>query len=260
MISILSNSTKASRSKIRVWSVAFWLILWQLASMAIGQQLIMVSPIQVVCRLSELIVTNGFWKSIANTSIRILLGFSLGVFFGIALAALSARFKTLEELFAPVLLAVKAVPVASFVILVLILFSSKNLAIIISLLMVLPVVYSNILGGIRAADYQLLEMATVFRIPLWKRLRYVYIPQVFPYFTSACASGLGMSWKSGVAAEVIGIPTGSIGEKLYEAKVYFDTPDLFAWTLVIVLVSLLFERVFNLILLALQAWMERLPE
>ena len=158
------------------------------------------------------------------------------------------------------MLAVKAIPVASFIILALILFSSKNLAVFIAFLMVLPVVYANILEGIRSADRELLEMAKVFRIPLGRKLRYIYIPQVFPYFRSACAAAVGMSWKSGVAAEVIGIPARSIGENLYNAKVYFDTPDLLAWTLVIVAASLAFEKLAGLLLRALERFTERMGE
>ena len=104
---------------------------------------------------------------------------------------------------------------------------------LISFLIVLPVLYTNLLSGIRAADPQLLEMARVFRIPTLRSIRYVYLPQVFPYFRSACGSALGLCWKS-----------GSIGEQLQQAKIYLNTPDLFAWTLVIVLVSLAFEKVF----------------
>lgn len=108
--------------------------------------------------------------------------------------------------------------------------------------MVLPVIYTNMLIGIRSVDRQLLEMAQVFRVPALRTVRYIYLPQIMPFFYSGCSVSLGLSWKAGVAAEVIGIPRGSIGERLQQAKVYLDTPDLFAWTLVIVVLSLTFER------------------
>ena len=133
---------------------------------------------------------------------------------------------------------------ASFIILALILFSSRNLAVLISFLIVLPVLYTNLLSGIRAANPQLLEMARVFRVPVSRQLRGIYLPAVLPYFRSAVSLGLGLCWKSGAAAEVIGLPAGSIGEALYTAKVYFQTGDLFAWTAVIVTVSVIFERLF----------------
>ena len=246
------------KPRIRLWAVLFWLLLWQLASMAIDQQILLVSPLRVLNRLVHLGITAEFWRAIANTMLRIVLGFSLGAVLGTVLAGLSVRFSRVEELLAPMMLAVKAIPVASFIILALILFSSKNLAVLISFLMVLPVLYTNVLEGIRAADRQMMEMAQVFEIPLGRRIRYLYIPQVFPYLRSGCMAGLGMSWKSGVAAEVIGIPAMSIGENLYNAKVYFDTPDLLAWTLVIVLASLGFERLFGLLLKKLETYTERM--
>ena len=226
--------------------------------MAIDQRIILVSPLTVLARLTELVPTLDFWGAIGYSLVRITAGFLLGVAAGTLLAALSARFRRVEELLAPALLAIKSIPVASFIILALILFSSRNLAVLISFLIVLPVLYTNILGGIWAADAQLLEMARVFRIPAARRIRYVYLPQVLPYFRSACDSALGLCWKSGIAAEVIGMPDGSIGEQLQQAKIYLNTPDLFAWTLVIVLVSLIFEKVFLALLKRGERALERM--
>lgn len=190
----------------------------------------------------ELSLTAVFWKSIFFSLIRISAGFLSGILGGTLLAALSARYLRIQELFAPVILLSKTIPVASFIILVLIWIPSENLSVFISFLMVLPVVYTNMLDGIHSIDRELLEMAQVFSLSVWKRFRYIYVSQLLPFFKSACTISLGLCWKSGIAAEVIGIPDGSIGENLYHAKVYLDTPDLFAWTLVIVLISVGFEK------------------
>lgn len=152
----------------------------------------------------------------------------------------------------------KTVPVASFVILALIWFGSRNLSVFIALVMVFPVIYTNVLAGVRAADRELAEMARVFRIPLLRRIRCITLPQVAPYFRAGCALGLGLCWKAGVAAEVIGMPVPSIGERLQQAKVYLDTPELFAWTLVIVLISVGFEKLFMAALGALERRLTRL--
>ena len=199
---------------------------------------------QVLVRVAQLSVTTDFWASICFSLLRIATGFFLAAGLGILLAMLSARFHQVKDILAPVVLAVKTIPVASFIILVLILFSSRSLAALISFLMVLPIIYTNVLAGIEAADRQLLEMARVFRVPVSRQLRGIYLPAVLPYFRSAVSLGLGLCWKSGAAAEVIGLPAGSIGEALYTAKVYFQTGDLFAWTAVIVTVSVIFERLF----------------
>lgn len=231
------------REDIRIWAVAFWLIVWQLASVAVGSDILLVSPITVVARLLQLVTESAFWKTILFSLVRIAGGFFLAVLSGCLLAALSSRFAKIRDLLQPLVLAVKTVPVASFIILALVWFSSENLAVFISFLMVFPVIYTNVLDGIRETDRELLEMAEVFEIPMGRRIRYIYVPQVFPYFESGCTVALGLCWKSGIAAEVIGMPRGSIGERMQQAKVYLDTPDLFAWTLVIVVLSLVFEKI-----------------
>mgnify|MGYP000930609388 CR=1 FL=1 len=237
---------------IRAWAAAFWLAIWQLGSVILNRDSLLpllVSPVQVLVRVAQLSVTTDLWASICFSLLRIATGFFLAAGLGILLAMLSARFHQVKDILAPVVLAVKTIPVASFIILVLILFSSRSLAALISFLMVLPIIYTNVLAGIEAADRQL-EMAEVFLIPVGRRIRYIYLPQVIPFFRSGCMVALGLCWKSGIAAEVIGTPSGSIGEHLQQAKIYLDMPDLFAWTLVIVLVSLAFEKT----VLALLSW------
>ena len=228
----------------RAAAIAFALMLWQAAAMALSQRLLLVSPIQVAVRLGSLLLEGSFWRTVLYSFLRLEAGFLLGLFAGAVLAAAAARFSLLEILIWPFMTAVKSVPVASFIILSLIWLGASGLSVFISFLMVLPIVYFNVLEGMKSTDRKLLEMAEVFAIPWGRRMRYLYLPQVKPFLLSACRTALGISWKAGIAAEVIGIPDGSIGERLYEAKIYLDTADLFAWTLVIVLLSALFEKLF----------------
>ena len=230
--------------QIRLWAVIFWLAVWQIVSVWLDSDILLVSPVRVLLRLGQLMSTILFWKSIFFTLSRIACGFFLAVAIGCVLAAAASRYHKIRALLAPAMLTVKSVPVASFTILALIWFSAKNLSVLISFLMVLPIIYTNVLSGINQVDRQLLEMAQVFCIPKLRVFRYIYLPQLFPFFYAASTISLGMSWKAGVAAEVIGIPQGSIGERLQQAKIYLDTPDLFAWTLVVVGLSLVFERCF----------------
>lgn len=246
------------KRKLSLWAVLFWLLVWQAGSMALHSDILLVSPLRVVATLFELAGTQRFWASLLGSLTRIVGGFLLAVLLGTGLAALAARFRRVEELLAPLVLAMKTVPVASFIILALIWFGSRNLSVFIALVMVFPVMYTNVLSGIRAVDAQLLEMARVFRIPALRRIRCVDLPQVMPYFRAGCTLGLGLCWKAGVAAEVIGMPIPSIGERLQQAKVYLDTPELFAWTLVIVLMSMGFEKLFMALLGALERRLTRL--
>jgi len=231
-----------NRIRLKPWAVLFWLLAWQLAAMAVGKEILLASPLRVLARLGELVVQPGFWRAIAHSLGRIAGGFLLAVAAGTLLAACASQARWLRDLLAPLMLTVRSVPVASFIILALVWVSSKNLAVLIVFLMVLPILYLNVLSGIDRLDLKLQEMARVFRVPPLRRVFRVALPQLMPPFLTGCELSLGLCWKAGVAAEVIGMPKGSIGERLQQAKVYLDTPDLFAWTLVIVAVSWAFGR------------------
>lgn len=227
---------------LRLGAVAVWLLLWQLASMAVGLPLLLPSPLAVLLRLGQLCTGADFWLTVASSLLRILLGFLLGVLFGTALAGLCWRFRLVDALARPLLGVLKSTPVASFIILALVWVKTTWLATVISFIMVLPLVYANVREGIDSADRQLLEMAQVFRLSRRKTFRYCYLPAILPFFLSAISSALGFAWKSGIAAEVLGRPARAIGSQIYDSKIYLETPDLFAWTLVVILLSVLLER------------------
>ena len=228
----------------RVGAVVFWLAVWQCAAMAVGQEVFLVSPLQALHTLLGLLPRKEFWQRVCFSSGRILLGFALGTVVSAVLAAAAESCPAAETLLAPVMQLVKATPVASFIILALVWVHGSSLSVLISFLMVLPVMYSAVRTGIESADPQLLEMAQVFRLPLGRRLRAVWLPAVLPAFRQGCSVALGICWKSGVAAEVIGLPDGSIGDALYRAKITLSTGELFAWTFVIILLSVGFEKLF----------------
>ena len=242
---------KQNRQTLRPWAVAFWLLVWQGAAMALRAAyphgaLLLASPLSALKRLFVLAGTAAFWQAVLASASRILGGFLFSCALAVVLSAFAARYRRAEELLAPPIAVIKAVPVASFIILALVWLPGRGLAFFISALMVFPPVYLNVLAGIRRADASLLEMARVFRVPFSRTLRGIYLPQVLPYFRAAVSTALGLCWKAGTAAEVIGLSGGTIGERLYTAKVYFETPDLFAWTAVIVLLSVGFEKLFLL--------------
>lgn len=227
---------------------AIWLIIWQIGAMLLDQKILLVTPVDTAKRLIELVPQWDFISSVLFSAGRILLGYAAGLAAGTALAVLAGRFAVIKRLFAPLISALKSVPVASFTILALIWVSSRNLSALVSFLICVPVVYSNMLEGIEALDPKLTEMARVFEIPSGRRFAGVYLSQLMPYFKSASKLSIGLCWKSGVAAEVIGIPDGSLGEKLFMAKVYLETADLFAWTVVIIILSWCCEKLFMLII------------
>ena len=231
------------------------LLVWEAAALLLRNPLLLVTPQAVAVRLVSLLGTADFWRTLGGSFCRIAGGFLLAAALGCALAVPAGRRPFLAALLRPWVVTAQSVPVASFIILALLWLTPRRLSVFISFLMVFPVVYTNVLQGIRAADGQLLEMAALFRVPWSRRFRYIYLPALRPYLTAGCRVGLGLCWKAGVAAEVIGVVSGSIGGRLYDAKVYLEMADLFAWTAVIVAVSAAFEKLFLALLgRALDRW------
>ena len=252
-------STPADQ-KIKTWqrvgAVVLALSVWQAASWAVGSALLLPGPVTVLGRLCALAVTSTFRRAVAFSFCRIAGGFALALVLAFALALAAGRWPVVEVLLRPYVLAIKAVPVASFIILALIWLSARRLSAFIAFLMVLPIAYGNLLSGLKSTPTQLLEMARLYHVSWGRRLLYIHLPHLKPFVLSGCSTALGLCWKAGVAAEVIAVTADSIGGHLYDAKVYFMTADLLAWTVLIVLISVTFEKLFLRLLKGAYALLE----
>lgn len=235
----------------RIAAIIVAILLWQLLAMKLDQKLLLATPVDVAKTLGVLVKSQEFYSAIAYSMGRILLGLLIGAAVGTACALLAGRWHFMEVLFWPYFSAMKATPVASVVILCLVWLSSRRLSVFIVFLVVTPVIYTNILAGIKNLDLKMKDMARVFGINGLRRLLYVYLPELKTYIIAAFTLATGMAFKAGIAAEVIGTPVGSLGKMLYNAKVYLETPELFAWTLVIIVLSVVVEQV----ILGLVKWM-----
>lgn len=240
------SSTKRNNVSERKWpqrllALVFWLLVWQGLYLLVDKEFLLVSPLQAFGRLGELAGQAAFWSSVLATCLRVMAGFLSALLIGIVLAFLSVRFSLIKALLAPVLGVVRATPVASFIILALIWISTGRLPVFIAFLMVLPMTYSNLSAGLEHLDRDLVEMARLFRFSGSRTLRLIYLPQLMPYVTAASTAGLGFAWKSAIAAEVIVHPALSIGKQIWGAKIYFEIADLFAWTIAVILLSILIE-------------------
>jgi len=224
-------------------ALLFWLLVWQGASMAVDNPLLLPALGQVLLRLAQLMGESAFWQITLTSIGRVLLGVALGIALGSLLAVLTSVSSLADILVAPAMTAVQATPVASFAILVLIWLERDFVPVLICVLMVLPVIWNAVSTGIRETDVQLLEMAKVCRLPKLRVLRRIYVPSVLPYFRSAGTSALGLGWKAGIAAEVLTVPKHSIGRMISEGKLYLMTEDLFAWTLMVVILSILLQKI-----------------
>ena len=226
----------------------FWLLVWQGAAGLVGKPLLLPGPGAVVLRLWELAGTAVFWQSAGLSLLRVFGGFLAGAAAAVVIAAATAASSWASAVLSPAVRVVRATPVASFIILVLLWVHRDMVPVVVSALMVLPVVWENVSRGVGETDPLLLEMAGAYRFGRWRTAKLVYIPSALPYLASGCRTALGLAWKAGVAAEVLCLPRLAVGTNIYQAKLYLEIPDLFAWTAAVIVLSVLVEGLVERVL------------
>lgn len=225
-----------------------WLAVWYAVSEKVGMELLVPSPKSVYDAFSVLCRDREFYKACFTSLYKVLVGWGAGIIAGTLLGIITTLSRLLDALFRPLLHIIKATPVASFIILALVLMTSKNVPSFTCALISVPIVWANVSQGLHSPDRDILEMAGFFGMSPIKRITKIYIPAVLPYFSAAAKTSMGLAWKAGIAAEVICVPKESIGAGIYDAKIYLDTPSLFAWTITVIIMSVILEKILELIL------------
>ena len=243
MISTTKDKIVKIASKLAIG--IFWILIWQISYMIVGRELYLPSPFNVMKRVYELIFEISFWRAVYYTIYRDFAGIIISVILGLILGIASGLNKQAYDFVQPMMVAIKSTPVMSFIIIALIWFSSSTAPIFICFLMCFPIIWTNIVQGIRSVDSKLLEMARIYKVKQKKILKDIYIPSIKPYFISGFISALGLGWKVTVAAEVLSSPRNSIGTNLFQSKAYLDSVSLFAWTVVVLILSFLFDNTFT---------------
>ncbi len=229
-------------------ALALWLLIWQIAAQGIGIELILPSPRVTFLKLLQLVRTKEFAISALSSMRRVLVGFAIGALLGAFVGAISFFLSFAETFFSPFLRIVRATPVSSFILLVVLWLDSDAVPVFISFLMVLPIVSQNVLTGLKNTSLQLTEAAKMYSLSFFTKLRVLYLPAALPYFGASCSTALGLAWKAGIAAEVLCVSKNSIGKNLFEANLYLESAELLAWTVAVIILSILLEAVASLAL------------
>ena len=232
----------------RLLTGIFWIAVWGIAAAIVHLPLILPGPLDTMRAWVRLAQTAEFWRSTGVTLLRVAWGWAAAVLLGTALAAACHAVSWLDTLLSPVRSVIRATPVSSFILLVLLWMQRGRVPVFISFLMVMPIVWTGLQSALDAVDPDLIEMTRAYRFSRRMRLRYLYLPAVKPALLSGCMTGLGFAWKAGIAAEVIALPADSVGKHLYDAKIYLERADLFAWTLTVILLSMALEKALKAVL------------
>lgn len=225
-------------------AIAFWVSVWFVISLVVNQKFILPMPQHVLIAFWELIKTPVFWSSTLFSLYRVVLGVTASFVVGCITAYALSKSKIADALISPLLSVIKATPVACFIVIIWVWVNdTSHLPTFIASLIVIPIVCSNVLQGISSIDKELTEVAKIYKFSPLKKFKCLYLPSIAPFVLSSLRSSLGMAWKASVAAEMIVLAKNSIGKEIYNTKLYsMDEATVFAWTIVVIVLSVILEK------------------
>jgi NitT/TauT family transport system permease protein len=240
MASIMKNKL-LNKTLTGLLIAAFWIGVWYLAALIINSVLLLPTPHETLSALFELVVTFDFYKVVLLTLLRVLLGLALGISSGVIMAILCHKFELLKKVLNPAISVIRATPVASFIVLLWVLLNGSALSVTVAFLMVMPIVWQNTLDGFSSIPKELIEVANIYELSLKRKFKVLILPVLSDYIFPAVITSVGLAWKSEIAAEIIAYTKDSIGMHINDAKAFMLTPTIFAWTSVIVVMSIALE-------------------
>ena len=229
-------------------SIVIWFLIWDLTAKSINNSAFFVGVKDTFLSLKNLMKTEHFWLVIWGSMKRILLGFALGVAIGSVLAILSHHFYPVNVFVSLGMGVIKSTPVASVIMLIWIFFKSGTVPTAIAILMVAPIIWQNLLDGYNSIDKGLSEVADVFQFSPVKRFKYLTLPALLKFFVPAVLTSISLAWKAGIAAEIIAGTRDSIGRFIKDSKASFDSNEMLAWTVAIIVISIVFEALIKLLI------------
>lgn len=227
--------------------IAVYILIWQLLSISVGSSLLLPSPRETALAVKSILGTSVGWQSIGSTMLRILIGYAAGCVTGILLAILTAHINAFDLLLKPLRSLIKTTPITSFALILLVSVVSGRVPVVVAMIVVIPMIWQTTEEAIRSRSRQLDEMAHIY-LSFWKKLRYVTLPQILPQFFATASTALGFAWKAVITAEILALPKVGIGRQMHNNKIYLETPELFAWTLIVILFSVIIESALRLLL------------
>jgi NitT/TauT family transport system permease protein len=226
--------------------ILFYITILQLLSMTVGSSMLLPTPGETVKALVSILADINSWQNIGATFLRLIIGFGIGSIMGIALAAITASNRFFYTILSPLRLIIKSTPVLSFVLILLVSLYSNIVPIAVCAIMVTPMLWATTETAILSIDPKLTEMGKIYYKP-FKRLFLVDVPQMFPQIATSAVTALGFAWKAVITAEVLSLPRFAVGNKMYLSKLYLETPDMFAWTLLVIALSLCLEMALRML-------------
>ena len=234
--------------------VGFFLLVWYIASVIVGVEMILPTPAQAIARLFTLLKQSTFWLAVLNTVGRAVLSFVLSFVLALVLSIVSYLVPVVAKMLNPIVVILRAVPTMSIILLALIWLDSSTAPILIAFLILFPHLYASLLSSLNGIDKELIDVSEAFKVPVNKRILGLYFPSVLPSALDAMKANISLGIKVTIAGEVLAQTALSMGVFMQISKMYFDTAELLGWTLMAIIVSYLFEGLFELIKMFAVRW------
>lgn len=229
-----------------ITGVMLLLLIWAAAAALVRQEVLIPGPMRVLQELFALAADPQTPALVAGSILRWLQGFGIALFIGILTGSLGYRYAWFADAIRPLIITMRAIPVIAIILIALVWLPLSHVGILVGIMVAYPLIYQGVLDGLRTVDFHLIEMGRVFRVPIWKAIKLIYLPGSLPVVLTVLISAVGMSWKAVIAAEVLSQPARAIGTALQTAKLYIDTPRVFAWTIIAVLFAALADGMLML--------------
>lgn len=238
-------------------AILFWIFVWMIASHIKNEKLVLPYPYDTFKSFLYIISTKEFYIGFVYTILRALVGFTISTILGIIIGFLCGLSNIFYELFLPLITTIKSTPIISIVFILILTFGTNKSPIFVNFLISFPIIWSNVVEGIKNVDTQLLQMAKVYKIKKWRIIYSIYLPSINPYLKAALLSSLGIGWKATITAEALSQPKFAIGTNLLNAKMYIETSEVFAWTISIIIFSYLLEKILKFMGKKLLYWRKK---
>ena len=220
---------------------------WILAETRFKQTGIIPSPIGTLRIIGEEMQKDSFFAALLSTLERSFVSFFISFSAASILAIAAFHKKYIDHILNPFIVLCRSMPTMALILILLLTVGSRMLPVVVAFLVVFPLCYENMRTAIGETDPKLLAMAKVFKVPKIRQITGIYIPAMLPFVFSSIIAGFGLNIKVVIAAEVMGLPSVSIGYLILLAKQSFNFGASFAWLVIAVIVSLICESILRII-------------
>lgn len=233
---------------------AVWVFIWYCVAEGIDNETLLPSPLNVVNCVMQIVTTNEFVNILFSSLERVVLSFIVSLVVSIIIAAVSSRYNIFKDFFSPIILILKSIPTMAFVIIILIWLDKNSAPFLIGVMISFPILYDTTLNAIKSVNKDLIKMADIYEVGAVRKIIYIYVPSVSFAIQGILSSTLSLILKVVVAGEIYGQPKYGIGASLQLEKMYLNTAGIFAWIVIIAVISIVFTFLSNIVERIVYRW------